>query len=176
MDFQDDFSFVRQYLGSSEYILWKGAPERGNLMTKRECKNLFFGFLAFVFLVFWFLGAKRFASDKIFPLFAIPAALICLYNMFGSIVTKAITLKKTRYVITNRKIIRARGKKIDFLNGPKLPPSQVETYRNGCGSLYFHSFDSENSNHGSFGPQSVFSILNVGDVMAVQAAIQRMDP
>ena len=172
---QDDFSFVRPYLGNNEYILWKGRPEKGNLFIKRELLNSLAGVGALIFMFFWIRGAAS-SGNPVFAAFGIPMVLISLYHIFGRYIIIAITRRKTRYVITNRKIIRARGKKIDFLNGTNLPPYQTEVYANGCGSIYFRIQDMSTApiqnNSRSY---NGFSIINISDPMAVQAALERME-
>jgi len=171
---QDDFSFVRPYLGNNEYILWKGMPEKGNLFTKRELLNSLMGVGILVFMIFWISSA--FASGGMFGLLGIPMVLVALYHIFGRYIVMAFTRKQLRYVITNRKIIRARGKKVDFLSGTNLPPYQTEVYSNGCGSIYFRIQDMSTApiqnNSRSY---NGFSIINISDPMAVQAALERME-
>lgn len=171
---QDEFAFARQYLGNSEYILWKGKPEPGNLFTKRELLNSLMGVGVLIFMIFWISGAS--ASGGMFGLLGVPMVLVALYQIFGRYITIVIIRRQLRYVITNRKIIRARGNKIDFLSGTSLPPYQTEVYPNGCGSIYFRIQDMSmapvQNNSRSY---NGFSIINVSDPMAVQSALERME-
>ena len=113
---RDEFDFANQYLVGDEYILWKGQPERGSLLTKMD-------FFLIPFSIFWasFVLVALISSlsegDPFTMLFLIPFVCVGAYITVGRFIHASVRRKQTRYVITNKKIIRKIGHKTDAREG-----------------------------------------------------------
>lgn len=72
-----------------------------------------------------------------FAIFGLPFIAVGLYLLVGKFFYTAYMRKRTAYVITNKKIIRLRGKKIEMLDGKSLPVTHVEARLDGSGTIQF---------------------------------------
>lgn len=180
MNYNDEYSFSTPYIAGDEYILWKGKPETGNLVTSRDVALIPFSIFWCGFAIFWEMSAIAGGAPFFFALFGLPFVGIGLYMLFGRFIWTSYIRKRTAYVITNKKIIRLRGNKIDMLEGKSLPSIHVEAYKNGMGTIRFgeqiyyrrgraYSVDPYGSGNG------LFMIENVANVAQVQQAIDMME-
>lgn len=171
---RDEFGFCRSQLCTGEYILWKGKPERGNLLDSSDIFMIPFSLVWCGFAIFWEYSV---ISNGISPfaLFGIPFVLMGLYIVFGRFIHKAYLRRHTCYVITNQKIIRLRRRKIDMLHANSLPPMRVEVHRNGNGTIRFG--ETMYGHRRSVGPDmngGIFTIENIADLRQAQQAIATM--
>lgn len=176
---QMDYSAYKQYLVNGEYVLWQGMPEKGNLISRSDIFMIPFSILWCGFAIFWEITAITSGAPFFFALWGIPFVCVGLYIVFGRFIWTAWTRKRTRYVITNKKIIRFRGKRVDMLDGRSLPPMHTEIHRNGNGTIIFGTVNpyygrsgrmSWNSSDGS-----QFTIENISNCLQVQQIISNME-
>ena len=75
--------------------------------------------------------------DLIFLPFEIFFASIGIYILFGRFVHHAYMRKRTFYIITTEKILRKRGKKIDYIYFNNIPAVHVDYYKDDKGTISF---------------------------------------
>ena len=172
MDFTDNYAFCRQYMVGDEYILWKGHPEKGNIFTGRDAIMIPFSLIWLSFACFWELTALRSGAPVYFALFGLPFVGIGLYMLFGRFISAAYFRDKTFYVITNRKILIKRGKRIKIYNGTDLPPMDITIHKNGNGTILFSEtvYTRRGRSHRIY-----FALENLKDVAQAQNAITMME-
>ncbi len=170
----NEFDFAKHLLIPGENILWKGKPEKGAIFTRQDIIMIPFSIFWCGFAFFWFFGALE--AGGFFALFGIPFILVGLYLVAGRFFITAHLRKNTAYVITNKKIIRKKGKKIDMIEIATLPPMHTELHQNGCGTITFgeptYSYRSSRS-RGYVEP--AFSLENIADVIRIQALISSIE-
>ncbi len=168
----------RTYLEADEYILWQGKPEGNNYFRREDMARIPFGIFFFIFACFW-AGTAAMASVA-FALFALPFMAAGLYLSFGMIIHRAILLKKTDYAITNKKLIRVSGSKVDMVRADQVNNMQITMNKDGTGTLvflrqevYYRGTDRRTSYPG--GVMGFYSIDNVRDPLHVQQKINEME-
>jgi hypothetical protein len=165
------YQFVQPYLTAGEYILWRGKPDKGHLLSKSDIFGIPFSLV-------W-CGGVFFAAFSSFrngfgpeSLFFIPFLLAGFYITVGRFLQVAWLRKHTYYVITNLKVVRMRNHKVDMLMGSNLPPVTVETYKNGNGTIRFSQpvqYTQKRNHIHIYGMEKgVFTLENIPDVARVQ--------
>lgn len=170
----DEYHFSREYLTSGERIIWKGKPGKGNLLSSSDVFLIPFSIVWGGFAFFWEFMVISSGGPAFFALFGLPFVLLGVYLIFGRFIHLAYLRKRTFYVITNEKIIRKRGKKIDYLSIRNLPTVQVKVHKNGYGTISFQqqTLFGNLQNTNLFNPgQAGFTIENVSNVVQVQKTI-----
>lgn len=179
MIYEDDYSFARACMGPDEHILWRGKPQKGHLLTSWDVFMIPFSIFWCGFAIFWETSAIL--SDAPFPfcIFGIPFVCIGLYLVFGRFLWAAFMRKRTAYVITNKKIIRMRGSKMDVLSAATMPAARTEYFKDGSGTIYFQteSYNRKNAMqvYSTGWNMGNFVIDNVPDVNRVLQAIDSME-
>lgn len=182
---QEDFSFCKPYLVDGEYVVWKGKPEKGNLLTASDLFLIPFSLLWCAFAIFWEVTAINSGAPFFFAVFGLCFLCAGLYMMFGRFLRSAYIRKRTAYVITNKKIIRLQGNKVDMLHGSALPPMHVVIHKNGNGTIGFLQDNYHYRNSLFYGRYRgglrfgndkfvTFSLDNIPDVARVQEMIANM--
>lgn len=168
--------FYRSYLTAGEAVLWQGRPGKGHLITAQDVFLIPFSLLWCGFAVFWEFGVIAAGAPLIMKLWGIPFVCVGLYMVFGRFFWTAWQRKRTAYVITNRKIIRNRGNRIDMLQSGSLPDIHVSVNRDGSGTIRFGYARgyrgmrlSPEQNPGQF------SLENIPDVVRVQQLLRYME-
>lgn len=175
---QMEYSAYKQYLVNGEYVLWQGRPEKGNLLSKSDIFMIPFSIIWCGFAIFWETTAIMGGAPFFFALWGIPFVCVGLYIVFGRFIWTAWTRKRTHYVITNKKIIRMCGRKMDMLDGKSLPAMYIEIHGNGNGTIKFGTPDpyyGRYRNTWSAAGNALFSLENLSDFRQVQQAIANMD-
>jgi len=177
MEYTDEYSFARTFLSAGEAILWKGKPGKGHLLTAQDVFMIPFSIFWCGFAIFWEVSVNISGAPFFFKLWGIPFVCVGLYILFGRFIWTAHIRKRTAYVITNKKIIRAIGNKIDMLDGRTMPPIYVAANKDGSGTI---RFGQPNYNHrggySSFTPNTgLFTLENIPDVARVQQLIGTME-
>lgn len=177
MNYNDEYGFCTPYLVGDEYILWKGKPEKGNLITSSDIMMIPFSLMWCGFAIYWELSVIASGGPFFFALFGLPFVCIGLYLVFGRFITTAYNRKRTAYVITNKKIIRQRCGRIDMLDGRNLPAPYVTIHKNGNGTIRFGEMNYRNRgyNTSNAGVQTVFMLENIADVTQAQQALAMME-
>lgn len=163
-----DVSFARVYISPGECVLWRGCPEKGNLLTPHDIFMIPFSIFWCGFAVFWTVTAS--ITGGSFGFFGLPFVAVGLYLVFGRFIWTAIQRSRTVYVITNQKIIRRRMGNIDMINLNTNLPMRLKIYKNGNGTITIGSSgswdygDSWNRNRGvSWSTPSPFMLENIPD-------------
>ena len=181
MQNESDYSFARVHLSPDEYILWKGKPAVKPLLSKSDIFMIPFSILWCGFAFFWEITAIAGNAPFFFCLWGIPFMCIGLYFVFGRFLYTAYIRKRTLYVITNRKIIRLRGKRVDFLAASTMPPAHCIANTDGSGTIRFiapnpHYRNTYNFSFYSTGmDQGIFALENISNLAQVQHAIDSME-
>ena len=134
-DYTDEYGFCRPYLTAGEAILWKGKPGKGPLISKQDLITIPFSIMWCGFAIFWEVGVITSGAPFFFGLWGIPFVCVGLYLVVGRFFWAAYMRKRTWYVITNKKIIRMRGKRIDMLDAKTLPPVSITANADGSGTI-----------------------------------------
>lgn len=171
MENDASYGFVQPHLISGEYILWRGKPDKGRLLSISDI-------YAIPFSVLWCGGVcyGAYTSLRSGISFATPFLLLFvavgLYISVGRFIHMAWLRSRTYYVITNLKVVRMRNHKVDMLMGSNLPPVTVETYKNGNGTIRFSQpvqYTQKRNHIHIYGMEKgVFTLENIPDVARVQ--------
>lgn len=181
MDYIDDFDFSRPYLTGDEYILWKGKPEKGALFTGADLFTTLFSLFWLGFSLVWEIIAITSGAPLFFGIFGLPFVAVGVYLLFGRFIYTAYLRKRTAYVLTNKKIIRKRGNKIDMLDSRDMMPMELTLHRNGNGTISFGYTTVEQRRRGgrsySYMSNSTggFSLENIRDAAEVQKMISNLE-
>ena len=168
----------RQYLEADEFILWQGKPEKGNYFRREDIFRIPFGIFFFIFACVWAAGAS--IASPVFALFALPFMAVGIYVSVGVVIHRAIILSKTDYAITNKKLIRVAGNKVDMVYANQVNNMEMTMNKDGTGSIiflrqeiYYRGTDRRTSYPG--GTFGFHSIDNVRGVIQVQQKINEME-
>ncbi len=176
-DYTDDYSFARSHLTAGEAILWQGKPGKGHLLTAQDAFMIPFSIFWCGFAIFLFVSAS--SAGGFFGLFGISFVCVGLYLVVGRFFHTAWLRKRTRYVITNKKIIRLRGSRIDMLDIKTMPPMRLEAFADGSGTirfgeqLYYRRGASVSMPGGTQAPFTLEVIPQVARVHQILSDIQR---
>ena len=169
---ENDVSYkaIQPYLTEGEYVLWRGKPDKGHLLSKSDIYLIPFSILwsGGVFYSTFTSLKDGFGFEIFFFLFFVAAGM---YLLFGRFLHIAWSRKHTYYAITNLKVIRVRNNKVNMLMGSSLPPLTVEIYRNGNGTIHIgHPTRSRRRDFTiySIPPQNTITLENIPDVARVQ--------
>ena len=124
------------------------------------------------FAVFWFVSALASGAPITFCLFGLPFVAVGLYLVFGRFIHTSYMRKRTAYVITNKKIIRRRGSKLDMLHLNNLPSMTLTVNKNGNGTIRFgQEYSYYRSGHRYANASSLFTLENIPNPVQVQDII-----
>lgn len=170
---ENDFDFCKNYMVNGEYILWKGKPEKGIQFTAADLFLTFFGLAFGTMPLVWVVAAFR-AGAPIASLVCVPFVAIGFYMALGRFIANARKRKKTFYVVTNKKIMRKVGSKIDMMDIKHLPSVTVIAHKNGNGTIEFGQvvrFYSGDGKSETIGSSSIFRIENIANAVRIQELI-----
>ena len=175
MEYTDEYSFARPYLTAGEAVLWKGKPGTGHLFTSQDIIMIPFSIFWCGFAVFWEVSVLTSGAPFFFGIWGIPFVCMGLYLVFGRFLWSAYIRRRTAYVITTKKIIRARGNRIDMLDGRNMPPIHVTAFRDGSGTVRFGQPDYHHRRSSLTPNAGMFTLENIPDVAKVQQLIGAME-
>ena len=95
------------------------------------------------FAVFWESGALSEGAPFFFALWGAPFVLVGLYIVAGRFVVRAVSSRRTRYTITDRRVLVHSGwsgGRLSTLYLNSLPPPVITEEPDGSGSLAFGAF------------------------------------
>ena len=167
----DHYQFCRPYILADETVLWKGKPEKGNIITRRETILFPFSLMVCGFSLFWEYMALQ--TGHLLPIiWGLPIVAIGIYMLIGRYIQAAYLRNKTFYVITNKKLLIKKGNKIKLYDGCDLPPMEVEIHKNGNGTILFYEdvYTRRGRRHSTY-----IALENLKDVAYAQNAISMMD-
>lgn len=132
------------YLLPGERILWEGRPLRHPLFRRTDLFLVPLSLLWCGFAVFWEASVLvEGAALFFFALFGVPFVLFGLYIVAGRFVVRAVSSRRTRYTITNGRVVVHGGWSGDRLSTAylrSLPPPVITERPDGSGSLAFGAF------------------------------------
>lgn len=177
MEYTDEYSFARTYMVPGEAVLWKGKPGKGHLLTPQDVYMIPFSIFWCGFAVVWEIGVIFGGAPFFFGIWGIPFILVGLYITVGRFFHTAYLRKHTAYVITNKKIIRKRGKRMDMLGAGNMPLTHITTFADGNGTIRFGEYNMYCRRNGFDGFQNSapFMLENVPDVVRVHQIINTME-
>ena len=172
MEYNDDYSFSRSYITPGETVLWRGRPQPGRIITSQDVVMIPFSIFWCGFAFFWEYTALQNGAPFFFALFGLPFIAVGLYLVFGRFIHTAWLRKRTAYVITDLKIIRKRGNRIDMLDRASAPPAQIRAYADGSGTITFSTYCGEvYHNRHRHSRYSTFTLENIPEVARVHALL-----
>ncbi len=168
----------QNYMGADEFILWRGKPEPGGTFRKENLTILPFGIFFFGFAIFWTVTAA--ASAPFMAFFGLPFLAVGAYLTFGQLIHKKQLLSKTEYAITNKKIIRIMGQRVDIVNADQVNNMQIQMHSDGTGTItflrqeiYYRGADRRTTYPG--GIAGFYALENIKDPINVQQKINEME-
>ncbi len=179
MDRYNEYCFCRGQMGADEYVLWSGRPEKkGSFLSSSDKGSLVFSIIWLVLsLGFGYMGLMA-MNDEWFMMivpFFFPAVGI---GLVASHFVKIHRLKNnTEYVITNKKIYRRSGKKVDTFSASVTTNYQTEYHKCGTATIRFPmAIDPRLARVRSNGREipQYFALVNIGEVERVQQALANM--
>ena len=80
-------------------------------------------------------------------------------------------------MITNQKIIRKRGKRVDMLGAGNLPSTHITTFADGNGNIRFGEYITyyRRTSFDGFQNNAPFTLENIQDVVRVHQIINTME-
>jgi hypothetical protein len=136
----DDEGRISIPLLDGERIIWTGAPANGLLFTARDWLLIPFSLLWGGFAIFWESGVAQKGVPLFFLLWGVPFVLIGLFLIIGRFFADAWLRGRTRYALTNRRILIERGgafPKFTALHLDTMPATQFAPGAAGRGTLRF---------------------------------------
>lgn len=148
----------RNELQAGESLLWSGQPDQNKWFAKEDIAAIPISLFVLGFALFWEWGAltplrmhvkmpQQGAPDAftyfpyIFPLFGVPFVLIGLYMVFGRILVRKWTRKKTFYAVTDKRIMVVnkgwRGTNVRSKSIADLDDINKSTDYSGRGTVVF---------------------------------------
>ncbi|MBE6948477.1 MAG: PH domain-containing protein [Ruminococcaceae bacterium] len=181
MEHNNEYNFIAPYITSDEFVLWKGKPQKGMVFTSQDVFMIPFSIMWCGFAIFWETSVLSSGAPFFFALWGIPFILVGLYITIGRFFHASYLRKRTYYVITNKKIIRLRRRRIDMIDGRNMPPMHLKINKDGSGTIRFgeavyyrHGRGYRSYNYdSSYG--GLLSLENVPNVAQVQQIIDQMD-
>lgn len=130
-----------------ERMLWEGRPARHRLLRSADSLLIPFSIVWCGFVIFWESTALGLVGDQGAPgFFAIWGGLfvlIGLYFVAGRFVVRAISSRRARYAVTDRRVVTlggVTGRRTTSAYLSSLPPPVIREQSDGSGSLAFGSF------------------------------------
>ena len=168
-----DSQWYRPYLLNDEYVLWHGAPVRTPLFTGADL-------LIIPFMMFWLGGvgyweyvALTSDAPKIMALFGLPFVAVGLYMLIGRPLMQRLTLKRSYYAITNRRVIKSVRGRIDARALDNLPALRIRYEKNGEGSILFDDIPQYTGRGGRLyvGTVTGFAFVHIADAQRVYSIL-----
>ena len=174
-DFDEtDFEFAKKYMVTDEYILWKGRPGKGRILTLSDLYMIPISIILFAWVVSGAYINMFSEKDSIFShIFTVLYVLVAFYILIGRFVHVWLIRSHSYYVITNRKIIRKRLGKIDTLSLSNMPSMDTTFHKNGYGTISFGSVGYDRNKYRTTIPRDNdrFALENIEDAAKVQDII-----
>lgn len=95
------------------------------------------------FAIFWEVGVLADGAPAFFTVWGVPFVLAGLYLVAGRFVVRAVASRRTRYTITDTRLLVHNGwsgRRLTTAYLRSLPPPVVSERRDGSGSLAFGAF------------------------------------
>lgn len=165
-----EYEFCNKYLEPDEYIQWTGKPEKGFYMDFSDGFRWLFSAFWMAFCTYFIYLVIRERESVQLLIFAVPFWLLGAYFLVWQNCFSFVLRFKTYYVITNKRVIIKKGKKIKFYNGENLDYTQTTIHRNGNGTISFSRLIYTTKTK----LVKCFEIENISDVSGAQRAISSL--
>jgi hypothetical protein len=134
---------VETSLLPGERIVWDGRPLRHRVFRRTDVLLVPFSLLWCGFVVFGVRGVLSSGAPFFLALWVAAFLLIVLYVVAGRFVVRVVSSRRTRYTITDRRVLVYSGwsggrLRTAYLNS--LPPPVITEEPDGSGSLAFGAF------------------------------------
>ena len=170
--------FCRDQMGPDEYVLWHGKPEkRGRLLAPHEVGSLLFS-------IFWTVISCTMCIAALTTGSGLAVLFVLIFPLvgIGLIVSQLIKINRlrnhTEYVITNKRLYRHIGPRIENYPASVTLGYEMEYHRNGNATFRFPMAIDRNAGtvrvNGRYIPQYI-SLVNIGDIDRVQSALASMN-
>ncbi|HML09980.1 MAG TPA: hypothetical protein VK432_03905 [Stellaceae bacterium] len=123
-----------------EQLIWSGRPGQGLRLTSRDAFLIPFSLLWGGFAVFWESSVVRSNGPAFFRFWGVPFLAIGAYLVFGRFILDAWARAKTRYAVTNQRVLIVREwpfQKYIALGIDRLPQIELSEQANGRGTILF---------------------------------------
>lgn len=137
MDVYNEYGWADDFLTDNERVLWRGAPEQGHLFTPMDIFLVPFSVMWCGFAIFWEVTAILSGAPVFFCLFGIPFVFVGLFLVFGRFIVQKRLINNTRYVVTDKRALRYRNGKVDFIDYCSGVKIHTNIGKNGCGTITF---------------------------------------
>jgi hypothetical protein len=123
-----------------ERLLWEGSPDVNAFSLRGAWFLLPFSILWGGFALFWEASVLTSRAPGVFALWGIPFVLAGLYLIFGRIPVARREARRTRYAITDQRVLLLRGafgQQVTEIDLKDVPSPQLERGRRGIGTISF---------------------------------------
>lgn len=139
---------IRTQLQPGEVLLWEGAPEPGIHFQRSDRFAIPFSLLWCGFAIFWEASVIAAGGPLLFKIWGVPFVLMGLYITVGRFFFRARQLARTRYAVTDRRVIIQSRRETVFLPYGQIPLLQKEVRSNGTGTIWFQRPEVSGGRHG----------------------------
>jgi hypothetical protein len=166
-----------------EKVIWRGRPQQGLMLARRDALLIPFSFVWGGFTVFWEFSVLQMPNAPgIMPLFGAVFVLIGLFLIFGRFFVDSWIRNGVFYALTDRRILILRNRpSVSFqaVSLDRLPEATLNETSNGRGAIRFGPALAiwNNRAMGGFGAwvpslDPIPQFLAIEDVKKVFASIQ----
>ena len=162
-----------------EKIIWSGQPGHGLILTSRDALLIPFSLVWGGFAIFWEATVWHRKAPGLFRLWGVPFVLVGLYFIVGRFVLDAWLRSKSRYAVTNERLLILRSGPFAIfatLNLNRVPDVQMTEQANGRGTIRFGQVASSfGRGFGSWSPalDPTPQFLSIDNVQSVFNEIQQ---
>jgi hypothetical protein len=131
---------VLQELQPGEQVLWSGRPRQGLLLRWSDALTIPFSLVWCSGAIFWEAMAITKGAPLFFRLWGVPFVLVGVYIVIGRFVIDAMARARTRYAVTDRRVLIASGllrKSVHAINLRGLTEMEIVEGRRGRGTIIF---------------------------------------
>ncbi len=129
---------IRGLLQPGERLLWEGTPERGIRLQRSDWFTVPFSLLWCGMLCIIIGPQIRMAAAlPHLGLIYIPFILAGVYLLAGRFFLRTCRLARTRYAVTDKRVIIVSRRETVFLVYEQIPMLQKEIRRSGVGTIWF---------------------------------------
>ena len=178
----EEYGFAKQHISKDEKILWKAKAK----------KKLRFGFVdiaalavSALGLVVCVKGALMEETPAVIAFFVrlwrqnrlhrrvnkfhCILAAVSFAVIIGFVLYHKLTILRSEYVITTKKVIVKNGRKVTVLDKRYLPYIEVEEFSDGCGTIAFWEYESGNRR------SYICELAGIEDVATVEKLIYELE-
>lgn len=176
----DSARVISAELGPDETIVWSGTPRQGLMLRSGDFFRIPFSLMWCGFAVFWEASVFRTGAPLFFRLWGVPFVLVGLHMVFGRFFVDAWTRSKTRYGVTNSRVLivmEGSGKKVISLDRRNLDEITLDDHGDGSGTITFGSLPAFASSHRMMGSLSLLpAFVGITDARRVCAILSAPPP